>query len=140
MSYANYDLLKVTVERGVASVLIDNPPINLRDMPLIEELTRLGTELEADDAVRVVVFSSADPDFFIAHADVTLIQQIPVAEVARPDSLSFFHQAMEKFRTMPKVTIGNISPSVLFQLRRYRLYARLLLRWLAGSRIRTGRT
>lgn len=108
MSYDSYRLLKTTVQQGVASVLIDNPPINLLDLPLIEELTRLGNELATDDAVRVVVFASADPDFFIAHADVTLIQQIPVSEVTRPERLSMFHQAMEKFRTMPKVTIGKI--------------------------------
>jgi len=106
-SYANYRLLKTKIDRGVATVVIDNPPINLFDMPLMEEFIRLGQQLESDDAVRVVVFESANPDFFIAHADLTLIQQLP-ASAEKPESLSFFHQMLEKFRTMPKVTIGKI--------------------------------
>lgn len=106
-NYADYLLLKTTIDQGVATVVIDNPPINLLDMPLIEELSRLGRQLEADDAVRVVVFESADPDFFIAHADLTLIQQLP-ASAEKPESLSFFHEMLETFRTMPKVSIGKI--------------------------------
>jgi enoyl-CoA hydratase/carnithine racemase len=109
MTYENYKLLKTTVDRGVATVLIDNPPINLFDMPMIEEMIRLGHELEADDDVRVVIFESADPDFFIAHVDITLIQQLPEAGSDRPTTLSFFHEMLEKFRTMPKVTIGKIT-------------------------------
>ena len=36
----------------------------------IVELGTLMTELEADPSVKVVVFQSANPDFFIAHLDV----------------------------------------------------------------------
>ena len=64
--YAGFTALKVHVERGVAWVTIDHPPINLFDMLLIQEMDRVGRELEADDDVRVVVLQSANPDFFIA--------------------------------------------------------------------------
>jgi enoyl-CoA hydratase/carnithine racemase len=108
MGYEHYQLLKTTVEQGVATVIIDNPPINLLDMPMIEELIQLGHDLEADDDVRVIIFESADPDFFIAHVDINLIQQQPHASTERPTTLSFFHEMLEKFRTMPKVTIGKV--------------------------------
>ena len=108
MNYADYHLLKTSVDQGVATVLIDNPPINLFDMPLMEEMIRLGQDLKADDDVRVVVFESADPDFFIAHADITLIQQLPAEAAEAPAELSFFHEMLETFRTMPKVTIGKV--------------------------------
>lgn len=49
MGYENFALLKTTVDAGVATVVIDNPPINLFDMPMIEEMTRLGQQLEDDD-------------------------------------------------------------------------------------------
>jgi enoyl-CoA hydratase/carnithine racemase len=32
-------------------------------------------ELEADDTVKVLVFKSADPDYFISHVDVTQIKE-----------------------------------------------------------------
>ena len=108
MSYAEYKLLAIAIANGVATVTIDNPPINLFDMPLIEEMIKLGVQLKADDEVRVIVFESADPEFFIAHVDVNLIQQLPTSNLQKPSSLSFFHEMLETFRTMPKVTIGKI--------------------------------
>ena len=55
-----------------------------------------------------MIFESADPDFFIAHADINLIQQLPEAGPEKPTALSDFHQMMEQFRTMSKVTIGKV--------------------------------
>src|SRR2546426_2435945 len=108
MAYEGYDCLKVRVERGVAFVTIDHPPINLFDLPLMQEIDRIGRELEADGAVRVVVFDSADPEFFIAHADVGLIQRLPTTPPPKPTSLGFFHAMVDRFRTMPKATIAKI--------------------------------
>jgi enoyl-CoA hydratase/carnithine racemase len=106
--YEGYQCLRVRVERGVAFVTIDHPPINLFDAPLMREIDRIGTEVEADDAVRVVVFDSANPEFFIAHADVTLIQLLPTEVPPKPESLGFFHTMVERFRTMPKATIAKL--------------------------------
>jgi enoyl-CoA hydratase/carnithine racemase len=108
MPYEGYECLRVEAERGVAFVTIDHPPINLFDLALMGEVDRLGRELEGDDEVRVVVFQSANPEFFIAHADVELIRELPRDVGPRPTELGFFHQAMERFRSMPKVTIGKI--------------------------------
>jgi len=108
MAYDGYACLSVRVDRGVAFVTIDHPPINLLDARLIQDLDRLGRGLEIDDAVRVVVVASANPDFFIAHADVTLIQRLPTSVPPRGTTLGPFHQMVDRFRTMPKATIGQI--------------------------------
>lgn len=108
MSYDGYSCLKIKLDRRVLFVTIDNPPINLFDLPLMLEIDRLGRELEADDNVRVVVFDSANPDFFIAHADVNLILQLPTEVPPKADSLGFFHAMVDRFRTMPKVSIAKI--------------------------------
>jgi enoyl-CoA hydratase/carnithine racemase len=107
-AYTGYECLQVRVVRGVAFVTIDHPPINLFDVVLMGELARVGQELESDDDVRVVVFQSANPDFFIAHADVTLIQQLPTTVPPKAPTLSPFHEMVDRFRTMPKATIGKI--------------------------------
>jgi enoyl-CoA hydratase/carnithine racemase len=107
-AYEGFTALKVHVDRGVAFVTIDHPPINLLDLLMIQELDRVGRELEADGDVRVVVMQSANPDFFIAHADVTLIQQLPKEVPPKATTLGWFHQMVERFRTMPKATIGKI--------------------------------
>ena len=108
MAYDGYSCLRIRVDRGVAFATIDHPPINLLDLALIQEMDRAGTELEADGAVRAVVFQSANPDFFIAHADVALIQQLPREVPPKAKTLSPFHQMVDRFRTMPKATIGKI--------------------------------
>ena len=108
MAFEGYKLLNIKLDRGVAFVTIDNPPINLFDVPLMLEMDRVGRELEANDDVRVVVFDSADPDFFIAHADVTMIEQLPDDDDERPTELNIFHALVDRFRTMPKATIGKI--------------------------------
>ncbi|BDB40224.1 MULTISPECIES: enoyl-CoA hydratase/isomerase family protein [Mycobacterium] len=108
MSYADYRLLRVSSVDGICRATIDNPPINLLDVPLAEEIVRLTQQVAADDDVRVLVVDSADPDFFVAHADVGMILDLPTDDTGLHDELSFFHTVMEDFRTMPKATIAVI--------------------------------
>lgn len=69
--------LHTTIDAGVATVVIDHPPTNLVDGALIGGLIDLLDALEPDDAVRVVVFTSADADFFLMHGDVNGILAVP---------------------------------------------------------------
>ena len=108
MAYEGFECLRVQVDRGVAFVTLDHPPINLFDLPLMRDIDRLGQEIERDDAVRVAVFQSANPDFFIAHADVELIQRLPAQPPPKSDKLGYFHTMVDRFRTMPKVTIAKL--------------------------------
>jgi len=108
METEGYNTLRVRVERGVAFATIDNPPINLFDAALVVEFDRLGREVEADPDVRVLVVDSANPDFFIAHADVGLILQLPRGPQEAPAELSLFQAMVDRFRTMPKVSIAVI--------------------------------
>jgi enoyl-CoA hydratase/carnithine racemase len=50
--------------------------MNLLGPELVRDLVSLIQQAEADDAVRVLVFKSADPDYFISHVDVTRIKEI----------------------------------------------------------------
>jgi enoyl-CoA hydratase/carnithine racemase len=52
-------------------VIFNNPPINLLDLDTIRELHQLIATVEAADALKVVVFESANPDYFIAHYDMS---------------------------------------------------------------------
>ena len=103
---STYETLRIRADRGVAWVTIDHPPINLFDAQLMGDLMRAGAALATDDAIRVIVLDSANPDFFIAHADVKLIQLLPAEAPPKPTELGFFHAMVDRFRTMPKATIG----------------------------------
>ena len=111
MDYSDYKTLRVDLAQGIARVTLDNGAINLLDKPMFKELLRLVDQLAADEAVRVVVLASANPDFFIAHFDVGLILKFPAeapAPGAEPLPLSPFHRMCEALRTMPKTTIAVI--------------------------------
>ena len=111
MNDAGFQSLTVELMDGVAHVVINNPPINLFDLVLYPEMVRVSAELRDDEDVRAVVVSSANPEFFIAHFDVSLILQLPTGRPA-PVVLSDFHQMCENFRTMPKPTICAIDGRV----------------------------
>jgi enoyl-CoA hydratase/carnithine racemase len=81
--------------------------VNLLDLALIGELDRLGREVEADADARVLVLESADPEFFVAHADVKLILGLP-AEAPPQQGASGFQRMVDRFRTMPKATLAKI--------------------------------
>ncbi|MGC0392896.1 MULTISPECIES: Clp protease/crotonase-like domain-containing protein [Bradyrhizobium] len=64
---------QITIEKPLPAfwtATFNNPPINLIDPDTIGELQDLLAALETDAHVKVVVFRSADPDFFLAHWDV----------------------------------------------------------------------
>ncbi|WP_275539810.1 enoyl-CoA hydratase/isomerase family protein [Mycobacterium ostraviense] len=95
---------------GVCRATIDHPPINLLDMPLLTEIDRLLAEVASDDGVRVLIVDSADPQFFVAHADVALLGDLDgrpeSADTALHDELSFFHAMTQRIRTLPQATIA----------------------------------
>lgn len=108
--YSEFELLTVAVADRVAVATISAPPMNVMVPALFVEIAKFGVAVAADDDVSVVVMRSADPDFFIAHYDVSAIIEFPTeGEPERPTELSGFHQMTENFRTMPKVTIAEIA-------------------------------
>src|SRR6266481_2620660 len=52
-------------------VVFDYPPFNIVDATLFEGLQELLARMDASPNVRVVVFESANPEFFLAHFDLT---------------------------------------------------------------------
>jgi enoyl-CoA hydratase/carnithine racemase len=86
----NYSTIRAELRNGVLWAAIDNPPINLIDERFVADLIALLDDTEADGSARVVVFRSADQDFFIPHVDVQRIAQY-TATAARsggPDDVS----------------------------------------------------
>ena len=108
MDYDSFETLRVAVDEGVAFVTLEHGEINLMDLAMLADLDRVGRQLEADPAVRVVVLQSANPDFFIAHADLNVITQLPAHPPEREEKLGWVHAVLDRFRTMPKATIAKI--------------------------------
>ena len=107
---SEYQTLTLSHDRGVCHVTISNPPVNVMTAELYQDLVAVTEALEMDDTIKVVVFQSADPDFFIAHFDVSLILTFPADGPAeKATKLSPFHEMCERVRTMPKATIVKMA-------------------------------
>lgn len=110
-----YTTIKVHKDDGIARVVIDNPPLNLLDIALLNDLDAFITEAENDATTRVIVFESADEDFFVAHGDMGFLddpQALPAAmamEIAGDQTLSPIVRVHERLRLLPQVTIGKIA-------------------------------
>jgi enoyl-CoA hydratase/carnithine racemase len=108
MKTSGYQTMQLAESNGVLNVTISHGEMNLLDLAMLGELDRLGREAEADPAIKVLVFQSANPEFFVAHADLGVIGQLPAEPPPRTEKLGPVHAALDRFRTMPKVTIARI--------------------------------
>jgi len=108
MEYKDYKVWKIEVKNAVAWVTIDNPPVNLIDMNFLEDMERFFTQVKTDDDVKVIVFQSADPEFFISHFDVTALTDFPEETGPVATELTGWKKFFMEFRTLPKVTIAKI--------------------------------
>ena len=70
-----FETLRVRQEGAIRFVGIAAPPMNLLGPDLVRDLVSLIQNAEADETARVLVFRSADPDYFISHVDVTRVKE-----------------------------------------------------------------
>ncbi|WP_324731211.1 enoyl-CoA hydratase/isomerase family protein [Pseudomonas paeninsulae] len=108
MNYENFKTLSVSTDKGVAFVTLSHGEINLLDMDMLIDLDRLGRELEQDDEIKVMVLQSANPDFFVAHADLGTIATLPSEPAAREETLGWINQVFDRLRTSNTVSIAKI--------------------------------
>lgn len=88
------------------TIVISNPPINMLDDGTIAELQALLPVLEADESLKVVIFQSADPDFFIAHSDVSRSRSS--SETADPSNHPWLDFVL-RFSKAPVISIAKIA-------------------------------
>ena len=86
---------------GRWTITFSNPPINMFLPNTIVELRTLMTDLEADPSVKVVVFQSANPEFFVAHLDVAKAAE-------RPEALGQWRDFVVRLSSAPIVSIAKI--------------------------------
>src|ERR1700740_1533041 len=103
----NFETLKVRQEGAVVFAAIKAPPMNLLGPELVRDLVALLQRAEADDAVQVLVFKSADPDYFISHVDLTKVKETgqEAAKLAGEPSIGLLFRRLSESRL---VTIAQI--------------------------------
>jgi enoyl-CoA hydratase/carnithine racemase len=83
-----------------------NPPINMLPPAAIVELQDLVTAAEADASLRVLIFESANPDFFIAHFDTAKAAELP--RTAGPSGHSPWIDVVVRLARAPVVSVAKV--------------------------------
>jgi enoyl-CoA hydratase/carnithine racemase len=84
-------------------VTFDNPPLNLIDPDILHELRDLINQFEAANELKVVVFDSANQDFYIAHVDINQI-----SPDVGPTGLRLLPDFMQRLSRLPVISIASI--------------------------------
>ncbi|MGS2737937.1 enoyl-CoA hydratase/isomerase family protein [Sinomicrobium sp. M5D2P17] len=106
-----YNLLRISTEDGVATITLDNAPVNALSGRMMKELKQLLDGLSTDKGIKVIVFDSADPNFFIAHVDINILGEQDILEelsAVAPDGFNVFQAVGEMLRGQPQVTLVKL--------------------------------
>lgn len=92
---------------GFWNVVISNPPTNMFDPLMFAELNVLLEKMADSPELRIVVFESADRDFFMNHHDV--VHRLEVPDV--PGAQAFFYKwpyFVEKLVNLPVLSVAKM--------------------------------
>jgi enoyl-CoA hydratase/carnithine racemase len=84
----------------------DNPPLNLLDPEVGSELRELINQIETSKELKVIVFDSADPDFYIGHVDIIRAGEFPTA--VDPTGLRILPDFLQRLARLPVISIASI--------------------------------
>jgi cyclohexa-1,5-dienecarbonyl-CoA hydratase len=92
----------VNLESPIARVTLQNPPLNVIDIPMMEELTQALAEIEANPAIVAVVISGSQKSFSVG-VDVAAHTPDKVEEM-----LAKFHGVIRALVASKKVSIAAV--------------------------------
>ena len=93
---------------GYCRVTFDHAPINTITATTVAELAELVDLIEQDPDLKVVVFDSANPDFYLAHYDVEHDPSRTVALGVGPTGMHVWLDLLVRLSRAPVVSIASI--------------------------------
>jgi enoyl-CoA hydratase/carnithine racemase len=106
-----FETLQVSTDGPVLHVAISAPPMNLLGPELVRDLVAMIQRAEGDAGIKVIVFRSADPDYFISHVDLTKVAEYraEAAQLVGEPSIALLFRYLSASRL---VTIAQIEGRV----------------------------
>src|ERR1700719_3948998 len=90
-------------------VVFDNPPLNIMDADMFEGLQALLARMDASPSLRVVVFESANPDFYLAHFEVKdTARTLTLLKAVGPSGLPSLLDTFVRLTKSPVVSLAKI--------------------------------
>ncbi|WP_106794467.1 enoyl-CoA hydratase/isomerase family protein [Aquimarina sp. Aq78] len=109
MDTTEFKTFKVTVKNAQAWVTFDYEPVNIQGVPMLDDLNNLAEQLENDRSIKVVVFQSAHPEIFVAHADTNMLKDMSTVAVPREEVKTLYIQdVLNRISKLPQATIAKV--------------------------------
>jgi enoyl-CoA hydratase/carnithine racemase len=89
-------------------VTIDHPPFNIFGPDSIPQLNTVITQIESDPQLKVIVFDSAVPGFFLTHYDFTAPLDLTIRMAPGPTGLPPLPDMLVRLSRAPVVSIVQI--------------------------------
>src|SRR5215211_2378779 len=105
-TWAHFSIERRSV--GYCRVTFEHPPINTITASTVLELAELVGLIETDPDLNVVVFDSANPDFFLAHYDTVHDPGRTAALPAGPTGMHTWLDLLVRLSRAPVVSIASI--------------------------------
>lgn len=99
--------VKTIIEERIALVTLDNPPVNILTLSIIEELSEVFGDLEKNDEAKAVIFTTAGAQAFIAGANVKEIAEIKTKPQAKALALKG-QEVLNRIERSQKINIAAI--------------------------------
>lgn len=104
------ELVRYEVENRVATVTIDNPPMNVLSSQVTNELDGIFTELANNPEVGAVVLTGNGSRAFMAGADIKEFpQKMNASKEEKLDRSKVAHDVLNKIADLPKPTIACLN-------------------------------
>jgi enoyl-CoA hydratase len=115
---ADYKHIDLRREGAALVATLNNPPRNLMNATMVQELHAVADSIAADDEVRALVLTGGADGIFITHYDVGELSQISDVIRQRDDAprmteLHPLNQLTMKFRRMPQAIIAAINGTAM---------------------------
>ena len=94
--------------RSYCRVTFDHPPLNLITPTTVAELAEFVDLIEHDAELNVIVFDSANPDFYLAHYDVENDPNTTAALGVGPTGMPAWIDVLVRLSRAPVVSIASI--------------------------------
>ena len=109
MDYKNFQTFTAKQNGGILTVDINFGPVNVQGQEMLADLSSLCLRLERDRSVKVVVFQSSNPGYWVCHYDTNLLRDMSEEAISRNEvKLLDLQSVLERLSNVPQATIAKI--------------------------------
>lgn len=101
-------LVRVEKSDGIATIMIDNPPMNVMSNQVLTQLAEIFSELEIDAETVVVILTGVGNRAFMAGADIKEFPQLFEKPDVKEHMLNT-HRIFNQIENLPKPTIALLN-------------------------------